>query len=142
MAVTMEPIGVVHTGADRVPRHWTVSDVKGTLVIDKKYQKGLKDIQEGQQIVVIFHFHKSPKFTLDLLFQQPPHRNEKRGVFSICSPNRPNPVGMSVVDVLRVEDNVIHVQGIDMLDGTPILDLKPFVKDKHSCPSYREDQQS
>jgi len=141
MSITMEPIGVVHTDADRVPRHWTVSDTKGTLVIDKKYQKGLKDIQNGQQIVVIFHFHKSPNFTPDFLVQQPPHRNEKLGVFSICSPNRPNPVGMSVLDVLQVEDNVIYVQGLDMIDGTPILDLKPFVKDKYSCPSYRENQQ-
>jgi tRNA (adenine37-N6)-methyltransferase len=142
MAITMEPIGVVHTDADQVPRHWTLSDVKGTLVIDKKYQKGLKDIQGGGQIVVIFLFHKSPDFTPDLLVQQPPHRNEKRGVFSICSPKRPNPVGMSVLDVLYVEDNVIYVQGLDMMDGTPILDLKPFVKDKYSCPSYRDDQSS
>ncbi|MFZ0484059.1 MAG: tRNA (N6-threonylcarbamoyladenosine(37)-N6)-methyltransferase TrmO [Desulfobacterales bacterium] len=140
MAVTMETIGVVHTDADKVPRHWTVSDVKGTLVIDKKYRKGLRDIQPGQQVVVIFHFHKSPIFTSDLLVQKPPHRNEKLGVFSICSPNRPNPVGMSVLDVLRVENNIIYVQGLDMIDGTPILDLKPFVKDKYYCPSYRENE--
>ncbi len=128
MAVIMEPIGVVRTDADQVPRHWTLSDVKGTLVIDKRYQKGLKGIESGQKIVVIFHFHKSSDFTPDLLIQQPPHHNEKRGVFSICSPRRPNPVGMSVLDVLRLEDNVIDVQGIDMIDGTPILDLKPFTK--------------
>jgi tRNA (adenine37-N6)-methyltransferase len=140
LAVTMETIGVVHTNADKVPRHWTVSDVKGTLVIDKKYRKGLRDIQPGQQVVVIFHFHKSPIFTSDLLVQKPPHRNEKLGVFSICSPNRPNPVGMSVLDVLRVENNIIYVQGLDMIDGTPILDLKPFVKDKYYCPSYRENE--
>jgi len=140
MAVSMETIGVVHTDADNVPRHWTVSDVKGTLVIDKKYRKGLRDIQPGQQIVVIFHFHKSPIFTSDLLVQKPPHRNEKLGVFSICSPNRPNPVGMSVLDVLRVENNIIYVQGLDMIDETPILDLKPFVKDKYYCPSYRESE--
>jgi tRNA-Thr(GGU) m(6)t(6)A37 methyltransferase TsaA len=140
MAVTMEAIGVVHTDADKVPRHWTVSDVKGTLVIDKKYRKGLRDIQPGQQIVVIFHFHKSPIFTSDLLVQKPPHRNEKLGVFSICSPNRPNPVGKSVLDVLQVENNIIYVQGLDMIDGTPILDLKPFVKDKYYCPSYRESE--
>jgi tRNA-Thr(GGU) m(6)t(6)A37 methyltransferase TsaA len=137
MAVTMETIGVVHTDADNVPRHWTISDVKGALIIDKKYRKGLRDILPGQQIVVIFHFHKSPVFTSDLLVQKPPHRNEKLGVFSICSPNRPNPVGMSVLDVLQVENHIIYVQGLDMIDGTPILDLKPFVKDKYSCPSYR-----
>ncbi len=140
MDVTMKPIGVVHTDADKVPRHWTVSGIKGTLVIDKKYQKGLKDIQPGQQIVVVFYFHKSSKFTSDLLVQKPPHRNKKLGVFSICSPNRPNPVGMSVLDVLQVEDNIIYVQGLDMIDGTPILDLKPFVKNKYSCPSYRENE--
>jgi tRNA (adenine37-N6)-methyltransferase len=137
MAVTMETIGVVHTDADNVPRHWTISDVKGALIIDKKYRKGLRDILPGQQIVVIFHFHKSSVFTSDLLVQKPPHRNEKLGVFSICSPNRPNPVGMSVLDVLQVENHIIYVQGLDMIDGTPILDLKPFVKDKYSCPSYR-----
>jgi tRNA (adenine37-N6)-methyltransferase len=137
MAVTMETIGVVHTDADNVPRHWTISDVKGSLIIDKKYRKGLRDILPGQQIVVIFHFHKSSVFTSDLLVQKPPHRNEKLGVFSICSPNRPNPVGMSVLDVLQVENHIIYVQGLDMIDGTPILDLKPFVKDKYSCPSYR-----
>jgi tRNA (adenine37-N6)-methyltransferase len=137
MAVTKETIGVVHTDADNVPRHWTISDVKGALIIDKKYRKGLRDILPGQQIVVIFHFHKSSVFTSDLLVQKPPHRNEKLGVFSICSPNRPNPVGMSVLDVLQVENHIIYVQGLDMIDGTPILDLKPFVKDKYSCPSYR-----
>ena len=138
----MEPIGVVHTDADKVPRHWTVSDVKGTLVIDKQYQKGLKDVQAGQQIVVIFHFHKNQIFTPDFLIQKPPHRNQKLGVFSICSPYRPNPVGMSVLEVLQVNGNIIDVQGLDMLDGTPILDLKPYITDKHSCPSYGKNQQS
>ena len=126
MTITMQPIGVVHTDAETVPRHWTLSDVKGTLVIDKQYQKGLKDIKAGQRIVVIFHFHKSPEFTPDLLVQRPPHRDEDLGVFSICSPRRPNPIGMSVLDVLEVDNNIIYVQGLDMLDGTPILDLKPY----------------
>jgi len=129
----MQPIGVVHTDADTVPRHWTLSDIKGTLVIDKQYQKGLKDIKAGQRIVVIFHFHKSPGFTPDLLVQRPPHRDEDLGVFSICSPRRPNPIGMSVLDVLGVDNNIIYVQGLDMLDGTPILDLKPYPKSLKSC---------
>ena len=138
MTITMKSIGVVHTDAQTIPRHWSVSDVKGTLVIDEQYQEGLKDIQKGQWIVVIFHFHKSKPFSPDLLTQQPPHRDQKLGVFSICSPRRPNPVGMSVLEVLQVEHNVLHVQGLDMVDGTPILDIKPYVEDKHGCPSYRE----
>jgi tRNA-Thr(GGU) m(6)t(6)A37 methyltransferase TsaA len=135
MTIQFEPIGVVHTDAVRIPRHWTVSDVKGTLVIDEKYLKGLKDITVDQKIVVLFHFNKSPVFTAGLLVQTPPNRKKPMGVFSICSPNRPNPIGMSVLDVLKISGNIIHVRGIDMFDGTPILDLKPHVVDESSCPS-------
>lgn len=126
MHVVMEPIGVVHTEAEDVPRFWSVSNVRGELVIDEKYREGLKNIEKGQRIVVIFQFHRSPAFGPELLSQQPPTRNEKRGIFSTCSPKRPNPLGMSVLEVLRVAGNVLHVQGLDMLDGTPILDIKPF----------------
>jgi tRNA (Thr-GGU) A37 N-methylase len=62
-----------------------------------------------------------------MLVQTPPHRGEEIGVFSICSPRRPNPIGLSVVAVLSVDGPVIHVRGIDMLNGTPILDIKPHV---------------
>jgi len=136
MSIEMEPIGFVHTGAEKVPRHWTVSGVEGTLVIDEKYLQGLKDIKTGQRIVVIFQFHRSPKFSSQFLSQTPPHRREKLGVFSICSPIRPNPIGMSVLEVLGVEGNAIYVKGLDMQDGTPILDIKPYVQDKYSCPSF------
>ncbi len=136
MIIKMEPIGFVHPDTDKVPRHWSISDVKGRLVIDEKYREGLKDIKAGQRIVVIFNFHKSPAFTSDLLYQTPPNRKEKMGVFSICSPKRPNPIGMSVLEVLSVNGTVIHVKGLDMVDGTPILDIKPHIEDKFSCPSF------
>lgn len=139
MTITLEPIGTVLTDAETIPRHWTLSDVKGQLVIDEKYLKGLKDIQAGQRIVVIFHFHKSAPFTSDLLVQRPPNRDQDMGVFSICSPRRPNPIGMSVLDVLARDGNIIYVQGLDILNGTPILDLKPFVTDKNSCPGFKEE---
>jgi len=132
----MRPIGHVHTDVDNVPRHWTLSDVEGTLVIDEEYLEGLRDIRAAQRIVVIFHFHKSSRFTAEFLSQKPPHRKTPLGVFSICSPIRPNPIGMSIVEVLEVRKNVMHVRGLDMLDGTPILDIKPLVEDKQSCPSY------
>ncbi len=132
----MEPIGFVQTDAEKIPRHWSVSDVEGTLVIDEEYLHGLKDIRAGQRIVVIFHFHRSPKFTSQFLSQTPPHRAEQLGVFSICSPIRPNPIGMSVLEVSGREGNVIYVKGLDMVDGTPILDIKPHVEDKRSCPSF------
>ena len=72
----MVPIGFVHTDAKRIPRHWTVSAVEGTLVVDERYTKGLKDIKPRQRIVVIFHFHQSPDFAASYLTQTPPHRKK------------------------------------------------------------------
>ncbi len=137
MSVEMEPIGFVQTDAEKIPRHWSVSDEEGALVIDKKYLEGLKDIRVGQRIVVIFYFHQSPEFISQFLSQTPPHRGEQLGVFSTCSPIRPNPVGMSVLEVVGRKDNFVYVTGIDMRDGTPVLDIKPHVEEKHSCPSFK-----
>ena len=138
MQMILQPIGKAHTDATRIPRHWTVSDVEGTLVIDPAYSEGLSDIAAGQHIVVLFHFHKSPPFSNDLLKQTPPHREQPLGVFSICSPRRPNPIGLSVLEVLAREENVLRVRGMDMLDDTPILDIKPFVVNEDTLPSRKE----
>jgi tRNA-Thr(GGU) m(6)t(6)A37 methyltransferase TsaA len=127
MEVTFRPIGFVKTDVKNLPRHWTVSDVEGTLVIDNGYLEGLRDIRRGDRIVVIFHFHKSRRFSAQFLIQTPPHRSTPMGVFSICSPVRPNPIGMSVLEVLDRQNNVLAVRGLDMLDGTPILDIKPHI---------------
>ncbi len=128
MEVTMKPIGIVQTDAVSVPNHWTISEVEGTLVIDESYRKGLTGIEPGDSIVVIFHFHKSRPFTRQDLTQHPRGdlSRAKRGVFDICSPIRPNPIGMSVLTVTGIDDTIIVVKGLDMLDGTPILDIKPF----------------
>lgn len=121
----MEPIGHVRHAHPTVPRHWSLSSVEGELVIQERYRRGLASIQPGNRIVVLFRFHRSPPFTPDRLAQTPPHRNEPLGVFSICSPVRPNPLGMSVLEVLEVRGTTLRVRGVDMFDGTPILDLKP-----------------
>ncbi len=128
MKIEFEPIGFVKTETENVPRHWTISDAEGTIVIDEQYKEGLKDIKAGQRIVVLFYFHQSPRFTPDLLVQKPRHRNEQLGVFSICSPVRPNPIGMSAVEVLKVDGCTIHIKGLDMRDGSPVLDIKPYVE--------------
>lgn len=132
MRIIMEPIGVVRTQAEKVPRHWTVSDLEGRLLVHEEYREGLRDIKPAQKIVVIFYFDRSPAFSPELLVQTPPHRQEAMGVFSICSPHRPNPIGLSVLEVLHVEGSVLHVKGIDMYDGTPILDIKPLVLEGRS----------
>jgi len=136
MKIELAPIGFVRTAIEKVPQHWTISDAEGTIVIDEQYREGLKDIQAGQRIVVLFYFHQSPRFTPDLLVQKPRHLNERLGVFSICSPVRPSPLGMSFVEVLKVDGCTIHIKGLDMRDGTPVLDIKPVTeKDRWTQPA-------
>ncbi len=130
MSIELEPIGVARVEVEKIPRHWSISEVEGALVIDDKYLEGLSDIAQGQRIVVIFNFHRSPEFSAELLRQTPPHTGKKTGIFSICSPVRPNPVGMSVLEVLGVEGASVRVKGLDMLDGTPILDIKPYIAER------------
>ena len=128
MSIEFRPIGFVRTDAQELPPHWSVSEVAGTLVIDEGYSEGLRDIEAGQLIVVIFYFHRSPGFSPELLRQTSGHTGREMGVFSICSPVRPNPIGMSVLEVLRSRGASIDVRRLDMLDGTPILDIKPHIE--------------
>ena len=137
MTIEMEPIGFVRTNVEKVPRNFRVSEVEGRLEIAGSYAAGLADVEPGQRIVVIFHFHESPAFSPDLLRQTPKvprSGKEKMGIFSICSPVRPNPVGMSILDVLGVEGTTLRVRGLDMRDGTPILDIKPWLGDGSDHP--------
>ncbi len=128
MSIEFRRIGVVRTEAEEIPRHWSVSHVDGTLVIDAEWADGLRDIRPGQRIVVLFHFDRSPAFTSDHLVQTSGSSGQPMGVFSICSPVRPNPIGLSVLDVTGIDGPRIHVRGLDMLDGTPILDIKPHIE--------------
>jgi tRNA-Thr(GGU) m(6)t(6)A37 methyltransferase TsaA len=132
-----KPIGYVKTSATSIPRHWSYSDVEGEIVIDPEYKEGLKDIKPGEKIVVLFCFHKSPPFTKEKLIQKPPHKDTPKGVFSLCSPVRPNPIGLSVLDVLEVRENVIKVKRIDMFDGTPVFDIKPY----KAYAEFKEDEE-
>ena len=127
MSIELRPIGFVRTEAQELPRHWSVSDVEGTLVIDEEYSQGLRGIEVGQRLVVIFHFHRSTGFSPELLRQTSGQTGKETGVFDTCSPLRPNPIGMSVLEVLGVRARASTVERLDMLDGTPVLDIKPHV---------------
>ena len=129
MSIELRPIGFVRTDAEVLPRHWSVSEVERTLVIDEEYSEGLRGIGPGQRIVVIFHFHRSPRFSPEFLRQTSGQDGRAAGVFSLCSPIRPNPVGMSVLEVLGVRGAYVEFRRLDALDGTPILDIKPHIED-------------
>lgn len=131
MEIKFRPIGVVHSPfkktADIDParnvRPEGFGDIKGELEIFKPYAGGLKDIGGFSHLVVIFAFNKSQGHKLCV---KPPFQTCWRGVFSTRSPHRPNPVGMTVVRLLGRKKNILRVTGVDMIEGTPILDLKPY----------------
>ena len=100
--------------------------VKGTVEVYKQYSKGLKDLDDFSHIILIYHFHPSKGYKLETkLFLE----EKKHGIFAIRAPSRPNPIGISVVRLLKIRDNVLHVEDIDIIDGTPLLDIKPYVPD-------------
>ncbi len=117
------PIGYVHTEEKTIPRFYSISDVEGSLEIDARFLDGLQEIKPGDRIIVVFIFHRSPPFGNEHLRVTPPSRSSPRGVFSTRSPVRPNPIGIS--ELLGIQESSIQVKGLDMIDGSPILDIKP-----------------
>ena len=124
--ITVTPIGVTRCRLlekDETPKNYTESDEPATLVILPGYREGLDGIEPGQTIVVLFWLHKARR---DLLKVYPRGDRSRglRGVFATRSPMRPNPIALSELTVTAVRDTEIDVVGIDVLDGTPILDIK------------------
>ncbi len=117
MTFSMKPIGFVYTDATEIPRHWSISNIEGRIVIDSAYMAGLSDIQRGKRIIVIFCFHKSPAFEPGLLKQTPPHRDRPLGVFSICSPRRPN----KQQPIMMIKYNLRQVVIVIVLSIHPLL---------------------
>jgi tRNA (adenine37-N6)-methyltransferase len=125
MDIRYTPIGVMHCGLEKpsdAPRFYSISDVRGTIEIFEPYLEGLDSLAEYERIVVLFHFHLSKGFDL----KQKGPSGRVKGVFSLCSPMRPNPIGMSILKLEGVELPFLHVANIDLVDGTPILDIKPY----------------
>ncbi|MBU4263452.1 MAG: tRNA (N6-threonylcarbamoyladenosine(37)-N6)-methyltransferase TrmO [Proteobacteria bacterium] len=119
-------IGVLHgdiTSFEDAPKNFDESERVGNLEIYPEYQEGLDGITPGQSIVVLFWLHRSSR---DILKVYPRGDRSKglRGVFATRSPVRPNPIAVSELQVLAVNGNRIEVSGLDILDGTPILDIK------------------
>lgn len=122
--VTFQPIGYVENDFDRPTAPDQVRAVESRIVLDPALVEGLQGLETGRPIMVIFYFHLSEGYTL----RQHPRGDKSRplqGVFTLRSPRRPNPIGVTVVDLLAVEGNVLRVRGLDAIDGTPVLDLKP-----------------
>lgn len=132
---TPQPIGFVsspYQEAGQVPRGLGAKhDVDGVLRILPQFEPGLRDIDGFSHLIVLWEFDRSQGFEL---LGTPPSDNRSHGVFATRSPLRPNPIGLTIVELLGREGADLRVRGVDMLDGTPILDIKPLLS---SIPEER-----
>ncbi len=127
---TLQFIGVLHGDIQKLeeaPKNFDESSRTGTLEIYSDYQGGLEGIEQGQTIVVIFWLHKANREILQV-YPRGDESRGLRGVFSTRSPVRPNPLAISELKVLAVKKNRIEVAGLDILDGTPIVDIKKKIR--------------
>jgi len=134
----LKPIGIIRTpykkDGDAPYQAYKLEDV-GEIEVFKEYEKGLKDIDGFSHLIILYEFHKSVKRSVKKehylesrgLLVKPYLDDTPHGVFATRSPNRPNPIGLTVVELLERKGNILKVKGIDMLDGTPLLDIKPYV---------------
>jgi tRNA-Thr(GGU) m(6)t(6)A37 methyltransferase TsaA len=124
---TMRPIGCIrssYTDTQQIPKGLGVTHkMEGILEVLPEYQEGLQDIEGYSHLFIIWVFHKAENMEL---VGKAPSDDRPHGVFSSRSPRRPNPLGLTVVELMRREGNLLYLRGIDMLDGTPVLDIKPY----------------
>ena len=129
LKIEYKAIGVIHTSFKEkkyTPIQGAFSDSVGTVELYPEYAPGLADIEGFSHIILIYHFHKSEGSTL---VQRPFLDGKKeRGIFAIRFYDRPNPIGLSIVGLKSVKGNILEVEGVDILDGTPLLDIKPYIK--------------
>jgi len=126
--IVYEPIGIVHSPF-KEPRGTPIqppaaAGVEGTVELEPAYLDGLKDLDGFSHIILLYHFHQSKPASLRV---RPFMDDEAHGVFAMRGPSRPNPIGLSVVRLERVEGNLLRVKDVDIVDGTPLLDIKPYV---------------
>ncbi len=123
-----QPIGLIHspfTQADQTPVQPYRSAAEGQVSLLPEYEAGLEDLEAFSHIILLYFFHQAePGYELRV---KPYFDEEKHGLFATRYPRRPNPIGLSVVRLVRREGRVLYVEGIDVLDGTPLLDIKPYV---------------
>lgn len=127
--ITYSPIGYAKTPfkqIENVPLQGAgISQDIAELIINEEYVQGLDDLEEFSHIYVVFHIHKAAGYKLKVT---PFLDDQPRGIFATRSPKRPNAIGLSIVEIVRIEANRIVVRGVDLLDATPILDIKPYIQ--------------
>ncbi len=127
--IVMHPIGKIcspYKESTDIPIQGTFkSDVEAWIELKDKYAGGLKDLDGFSHAIILYHFHKSQREEIE---GRPFLEQDKHGIFAIRSPHRPNHIGLSIVKIKKIEANKLYFTEVDMLDGTPVLDIKPYVK--------------
>lgn len=133
--ISMQPVGYIRSpykDTKDIPKGLGAKhQTEGILELNPEFVPGLLDIEGFSHLIVLWAFHRSTEYAL---VGTPPSDNRPHGVFATRSPRRPNPIGLTVVELLRRDGAALHVRGIDMLDATPILDIKPYLS---SVPEER-----
>ena len=126
-AIVFQPIGWVrspHTDPIATPiQPLYAKDCVGRVELQPEFAEGLTDIEGFSHIYLIYHLHRAPAVQLRV---KPFMQDIEHGIFATRAPCRPNPIGMSLVRLLRSEGNILHIEGVDILDGTPVIDIKPY----------------
>ena len=133
----IEPIGIIHSpfkSKRETPIQPFRSKAVGKIEVFRKYEQGLDDVESFSHMILIYQFHRSRGFSLKV---KPLMDERLRGVFSTRASRRPNQIGLSVVEVMRREGNIVFVKGIDVIDGTPLLDIKPYIPDFNAGEEVR-----
>lgn len=126
--ITYKPIGSIHSdhkAKEGVPIQGAFAkDSKGYVEVYPEYQTGITDLDGFSHIFLLYHFHLSKGYSL---LTKPFLDDDQHGIFSIRAPKRPNPIGLSLVKLEKVVDNILHISEVDIIDNTPLLDIKPYI---------------
>ncbi len=126
--VQYNPIGIIHSPFKELHgmpiQPVGARGVRGTIELEKEYETGLKDLDGFSHILLIYHFHLCNGHSLEV---KPFLDTVKRGIFATRAPKRPNPIGISVVRLEKIEGSTLHISNVDVVDGTPLLDIKPYI---------------
>ncbi|MDI3485679.1 MAG: tRNA (adenine37-N6)-methyltransferase [Methanolobus sp.] len=125
-SILMHPIGFVDNSIFEPASAREKKDTESLIVLKSEYAEGLDSITDFDKIQVFFYFHLSEGFSM---IQKRRYDGKMAGVFASRSPKRPNGIGVTVVELLKVDTNILHVKGLDAINGTPILDIKPYISE-------------
>ncbi len=132
--IKYRPIGVIHSPFKKpegTPIQPTgAKGINGKVEVFPEYAEGLKDLDGFSHIILIYHFNLSKNYGLIV---KPYMDSETHGVFAMRAPTRPNPIGISIVHLISIEGNILHIQDVDIINGTPLLDIKPYVPKFDIC---------